>query len=1497
MAAMQLTTRSDPFNVKPKCPPAEEPWSWSRCFGLIAPSSARRAGIRSKCYCPENRARSGFGVGTVGRGLRRLASGKRLVLLCLLTVPPLVTQAASSEFKEAVSREVSIFIGAEPEPPFKHAVSREVSLVVNTPAVPNRIDRLSLTSSPSGEAVELSWASYNQWAEQDVIGYDVYLAPTGFTNVTGMTPYLRIPGETLSYAVSGLPPWQDHYFAVVPVDAAGGFDPIVNPSGAYMIAREVISRESSVFVGVEPEAAYREVISRELSIFIGAEPEPPYRQLVSREVSVLQPHGASFFVVDGERLVLPMLHRYEAPAEADGIVRLRAEGPGSVLNLPNLTNLVGNPRPNGYLHIEAIAGGRVELPALLAMTQPTDGTQPSAPRGIRVLADGPGSVVDLTALKHLRDLAHTPGTRFEVRNGGAILLPGLPEVATGAIAFVADGEDSVIDLSRLVRLVGGSLEAARGGVIRTPNLLFADRATLIVRDAGRMDIAQLRKLTNSRVVADGTALTFADLFDWTGTVFESPNGGRINLPQIDFGLGNLTTSTNELWCGDRITVSWEGQNRTGAAVLGSWTDAVYLSTDDQWDIDDLLLGTADQTEGLGENAVYLASAQVFVPGMLPGDYHLIVRSVAYQLAGTLGLENSVTLPVTLLMPELSIGNPIGSEFLAPRHARYWRLVVEPDEDLMVTLDLLSETGATELYLREGAIPTRSNFDVKYGAAFQSDQFVRIPGTWASTNYVLAYAADIESPPAAFVVAPQYLGLAAEEAIPASGGNAGHVTLRLFGSGLSRDTSLRLLYRDSGGLEQQITAARTVHVSMGEIESTFDLSGLMPGQADLMVFDSTGNTSRLREPFTIESGTPPDLRLEVDEVSPARAGPWWPGRYDVTIRNDSNQDAELVILTAVTLLDARVALSVEGPGVFRGGLQSSQGIVSALIPRLAPRQEFTVRYSLLVDGSYEESEIFLDWAVKAMDPGRFLAALPEIVEVARQDVLASPHAQAIVPDLYSAAGDSEAWADAYVELLRRDGFLPLAASRGASRMAISPQAPRRGPQTMGYSPRICNRTRCFQRCFTDCIWLRAIACSGAVLKGLHPELVGACIVLSYRLCKPFCDTWCDWICILRAADPNDILGPGGWGDGQFVPGGRPLMYTVRFENLPDASAAALEVNVANRLEGDLDWTSVEIEEIGFAGLRVIPPTRASHYEGRTTFDGWTWRQAEGWQRGLTPLMVDVKAGVDPRSGLLTLNLRSSDVDTGTFPADAYAGFLPPNRPELFYHPTNETVCCGFQINTNALVHPGEGYITYTVRPRAGVPTGTVVTNAAQIVFDWNDPIDTPVVFNTIDAGAPFSAVQPLPTESGPAFLVAWVGDDDAGGTGVASVDVWVSVNDGPYDRWLEGTSDRSAWFVGDNGSTYSFYSVARDWVGNTEKLPLTPDAITTVAGSLRLNWRIENDHLVLFWPAALVTAVVEAAATLQGPYLPVEVSPVVDGTTLQMGLSLRGNSAFFRLRLR
>jgi len=188
---------------------------------------------------------------------------------------PVVNYAAAYVIaKEVASREFSVFVGDEPTPPWKQVASREVSIVITTPEVPAQVTNLTVNSTPTGETVTLSWLGYNEWAQRDVTHYNIYMSTRGFTDVSQMTRVGWVPGETFTLTLTNLPAWEDHCFAVVAVDALGGSNAVVKYAAAYVIAKEVSSREFSVFVGAEPDPPYRQVASREVSIVVST-PELP----------------------------------------------------------------------------------------------------------------------------------------------------------------------------------------------------------------------------------------------------------------------------------------------------------------------------------------------------------------------------------------------------------------------------------------------------------------------------------------------------------------------------------------------------------------------------------------------------------------------------------------------------------------------------------------------------------------------------------------------------------------------------------------------------------------------------------------------------------------------------------------------------------------------------------------------------------------------------------------------------------------------------------------------------------------------------------------------------------------------------------------------------------------------------------------------------------------------------------------------------------------------
>ena len=283
------------------------------------------------------------------------------------------------------------------------------------------------------------------------------------------------------------------------------------------------------------------------------------------------------------------------------------------------------------------------------------------------------------------------------------------------------------------------------------------------------------------------------------------------------------------------------------------------------------------------------------------------------------------------------------------------------------------------------------------------------------------------------------------------------------------------------------------------------------------------------------------------------------------------------------------------------------------------------------------------------------------------------------------------------------------------------------------------------------------------------------------------------------DPNDIVGPGGFGSNNFVSATTALYpYTIHFENDPaHATAPAQDVTITQQLSSNLDWTTFELGNFGFGSTTISVPAGLQDYQTQITYHN---------QDG-SPLRVDFSAQLDLETGIMTWIFRSIDPATGTFPLNALAGFLP----------------------VDDSTGRGEAFVSYFVRPKAGLSTGTAINQQASIVFDLNGSVPTNVFSNTIDAGLPTSSVSALPTrESRPNFTLSWSGQDDAGGSGIASFDIFVSDNGSPFTAFLTGTTNTSATFNGTWGHSYAFYSVAVDNVGNRQTTPSTAQATTQVA---------------------------------------------------------------------
>ena len=325
------------------------------------------------------------------------------------------------------------------------------------------------------------------------------------------------------------------------------------------------------------------------------------------------------------------------------------------------------------------------------------------------------------------------------------------------------------------------------------------------------------------------------------------------------------------------------------------------------------------------------------------------------------------------------------------------------------------------------------------------------------------------------------------------------------------------------------------------------------------------------------------------------------------------------------------------------------------------------------------------------------------------------------------------------------------------------------------------------------------------------------------------------------DPNDKQ-TIGYGRENYVSAGTRLVYLIRFENKSTASAPAQEVFVTDQLDKNLDWSTLELLSVGFNNIDLPVPPGLDHFTTNTVVATDPNND------------VDVHAALDPDTGVITWTMTSIDPLTQDLPEDPLAGFLPPNDAQ----------------------HRGEGYVSYSVQTRGDLVSGTLITNMARIVFDVNPPIDTPPVTNRIDALMPASQVMALPANSGKTITVAWQGYEETGGSGLASYDLYVSLNGAAYTCWLSGTTNTSAIIDTEPSTTYRMFTVARDHAGNVEAAPSTADATTWVGfamtqvvpgpaplSEVRLHWESRAGGIYAVWWSEDCVHFSKVASDLQG----------------------------------
>jgi len=336
---------------------------------------------------------------------------------------------------------------------------------------------------------------------------------------------------------------------------------------------------------------------------------------------------------------------------------------------------------------------------------------------------------------------------------------------------------------------------------------------------------------------------------------------------------------------------------------------------------------------------------------------------------------------------------------------------------------------------------------------------------------------------------------------------------------------------------------------------------------------------------------------------------------------------------------------------------------------------------------------------------------------------------------------------------------------------------------------------------------------------HPILGAGSAVWEWQQLKSKCDQSLlasDLLPMRRSKDPNDIIGYTAESGSKAIKEGlKDVSYTIEFENDPEFATGSAHTIVVTDV---LDPSFFDLSTFAATGIKI--GDKLMELSNEKNFSQRTMDL-----RPAVNVIAQISQTFDEQSGLVKWTIESLDPMTMEPAEDALQGALPVNADGL-----------------------GIGEVVFNISLKDCLTHGTEIPNKATIVFDTNDPIETPTWTNTIDAIRPIShVVNVTKAENGMAEVTVEATDELSG---TWQYDVYVQYGTG--SAWVKMAEnvpiDTKAKVKVYGGINHGFYAVATDQAGNKEEKEPTRESSLIVNAILG---DINGDEQVTAQDASLV----------------------------------------------
>ena len=366
------------------------------------------------------------------------------------------------------------------------------------------------------------------------------------------------------------------------------------------------------------------------------------------------------------------------------------------------------------------------------------------------------------------------------------------------------------------------------------------------------------------------------------------------------------TAPSSIKAGDNVNISYQIDNVGEFTADGTLNDVIYLSKDNVWDKNDVMVGVVSGNVSIDPGERMTRSVTGRVTNVSEGDYYVIVKTNSTKSIAESKEDNNTAVAASaskLSFTSINLGSSV-----AVNTSGYYKLEIPSGYDGKTVGFYLDhpEGASAGLYAAYEEVPSTAKYDIATSAYQGTQQELLIPNVKAGNYYILTQdnAALINSTGNVFsesgsgMTTTTNMTLSAKEVdfgattlSITEGGNGGWVSTDIKGALFDSIMDFRLKLA-----EKTIPAEAVSFNGMTSSRVTFNLNNAATGTYNVVSELPDGTLATLPDGFKVIPGSSVNLSAKIDAPSVVRVGSYAP--ISVSYANGGNTDCVVYRLMLV-----------------------------------------------------------------------------------------------------------------------------------------------------------------------------------------------------------------------------------------------------------------------------------------------------------------------------------------------------------------------------------------------------------------------------------------------------------------------------------------------------------------------------------------------------------------------------------------------------------------------